>query len=235
MISPQKKRIDSPATLVVLGLVTLLIWLFAESQTLARVDVETVVRLDSPDGLLLVTRWADGRAGQNVTLTLEGPRNEIDSAAARLRRDGVALSAGAAGGPGTAAGVYELDVSDAVEESAAAQLGTVSVVRSEPVNFSVEVDALTTLSDVPVIFDASRFDLAEPPVIEPATVEITGPASVLRELDDTASVVARVDQAAVDGLRPGVTQRIERGLRWRDCQRLIGRAWWCCPVGLVFV
>ncbi len=218
-----KRQLDSPATLVVLGLVTCLIWLFAESQTLTRMDVDVLVKLEASEARL--ARWSDGRGAENVTLTLEGPRSEIDLAAARLRREGVTLAVGAPGGPGTAAREYELDLSDSVRASAAELLGSVSVANAEPESRSVEVDEVATLESVAVSFDATGLDLSEAPTIEPPTVDITGPASVLDSLGESPSATARIDRAALSALRPGAIQRVEAqvevsGLRPADRSRV---------------
>ena len=206
---------DSPATAVVLALVACLIWLFAESQTLTRLDVETLVSLESPEGLDRTARWGDGEAVVNVSVTLEGPRSEIDAAAARLRRDGVTVTVGAPGGPGVTPRVYDVDLREAVEAAAGGQLGSVSVRAADPARRPVDVDELLTIAQAPVVFDATGLDLAEAPVLDPPTVRVTGPASVLREIfgeDDAVRVQARLDRAATSALRPGASQRLEARL-----------------------
>jgi len=205
-----KRQTDSIATLIVLALVTCLIWLFAESQTLTRVDADVVVRLESTASH--VARWADGRGAENVTITLEGPRSEIEIAASRLRREGVTLEVGARGGPAGAAGEYLLNFSEAVGERAADLLGSASVIHSEPESRLAEVDEIATLEGVRVGFDASSLDLSEAPVIEPPTVDISGPARILAGLGDSPVVTARIDQSVLASLRPGATQRVEAGL-----------------------
>lgn len=210
MSAAKPKQTDSVATLVVLALVTCLIWLFAESQTLTRVEAEVLVRLESTS--TRVARWGDGRGAENVAITLEGPRSEIEIAAARLRREGVVLAVGAPGGPGASAGEYQLNLGDAVSASAADHLRSASVIHSEPESRTVVVDEVATLESVPVVFDASSLDLAEPPLIEPATVDISGPASVLTGFGPSPVVTARIEQSVLGALRPGATQRVEAQL-----------------------
>jgi len=203
-----RRRLDSPATYVVLFLVTCLIWLFAESQTLTRADVETAVTLESPEGLARVARWVEGGRSVSVTLSLEGPRSEIDAATALLRRQGVTLPVGADGGPGSAPRVYELDLAESVRRAAADELGSVSISRAEPEARRVEVDEVITVQ-APASFDASGLDLAEPASIEPAEVEVRGPAGVLRALADDLAAEARLEPSARASIRPGVEQRLE--------------------------
>ena len=200
---------DTPVTMVVLALVTVLIWLFAESQTLSRVEVETVVTLSAPEGLSRVAHWADGRGPGTVLLTLEGPRGEIDSAALRLRREGVTLTVGADGGPGTDPREYTLDMREAVRRSAGSLLGSVAVQSAEPASRVVDVDELITLDEVTVEFDSTGLDLAEPAVIEPPTVRVTGPSKVL---GPGVGVRATLDRAAAAALRPGASQRLDARL-----------------------
>jgi hypothetical protein len=224
-VSPAKarKQTDSTVTLIVLAMVTCLIWLFAESQTLTRVDVDVLVRLESTP--TRVASWRDGRGDENVTLTLEGPRSEIESAASRLRREGVTLGIGAPGGPDATAGEHRLNLDEAVGASAADLLGSASVIHSEPPARTAVVDEVATLEDVAVVFDATGLDLAEAPGIEPATIDISGPSSVLATLGDEPVVTARSDASVLGALRPGATQRVEarldvRGLRPADRSRI---------------
>lgn len=203
-----RKRLDSPATYVVLFLVTCLIWLFAESQTLTRADVETAVTLESPEGLARMARWVEGGRSVSVTLSLEGPRSEIDAATALLRRQGVTLPVGSEGGPGSAPRIYELDLAESVRRAAADELGSVSILRAEPEARRVEVDEVITVQ-ARASFDATGLDLAEPASIEPAEVEVRGPAGVLRALADDLEAEARLEPSARASIRPDVEQRLE--------------------------
>jgi len=204
-----RRGLDSPATYVVLFLVTCLIWLFAESQTLTRADVEAVITLESPEGLERVARWEDGGGrSASVSLTLEGPRSEIDAAVARLRREGVSLSVGSAGGPGSEPRVYELDLAESVLLGGADALGSVSISRAEPASRRVEVDEIVTVR-APVSFDAAGLDLADPAAIEPPEVEVRGPAGVLRALAEDLTAEARLEPSTRASIRPGVEQRLE--------------------------
>jgi hypothetical protein len=215
MATSSWRRVDSPATIVVLALVTILIWLFAESQTLTRTDVETVVTLESPEGLDRVARLADG-GGETaqVSLTLEGPRSEIESAAARLRREGLQVAVGSVDGPGLEPRTHDLDVREMAQSAAGDMLGSVTVRSAEPARLAVDVDELVSRDGVPVDFQEEGLDLAEPPAIEPSAVRVTGPASIIRALEAAGAleVEARLERSAAQSLRPGVTQRLEARL-----------------------
>jgi hypothetical protein len=205
------RQVDSPATIVVLALVTILIWLFAESQTLARTEVETVMTLEAPEGLDRVVRWMSGQDSARVALSLEGPRSEVESAAVRLRREGIEVAVGAPGGPGVEPRMYDLDLREAAQLAAREALGGVSVRAADPLRQRVEVDELLELEDVPVEFEGEGLDLAEPATLDPATVRVSGPATVLRPLvdNDALRVEARLDRSALASLRPGASQRVE--------------------------
>jgi hypothetical protein len=208
------RQVDSPATVVVLALVTVLIWLFAESQTLTRTEVETVVTVEAPEGLDRVARWSGGGSSVNVALSIEGPRSEIGAAAARLRREGVVVEVGSPGGPGLEPREYDVDLREAVALAAGEALGGVTVRAAEPARHTLVVEEVLTLDDVPVEFSEEGLDLSEPATIEPAAVRVKGPASALREVVEANEfrVKARIDRSTADSLRPGMSQRVEARL-----------------------
>lgn len=184
------------------ALITLLIWLLAESESLRteKVRVEVQFRADPASGRLVSVPLSQDFSG-SVTLRLSGPNARVDSLAAALRRV-VWLEPGMEGVPGSS-GEHSVNLETALKSLPLIRDSAVTVREVEPSTALIFVDELVT-RDMPV-----RVVVPEGQVLDgsaeaaPATVRVTMPRSAERELGPDAAAIARLDAKALTGLPEG--------------------------------
>lgn len=197
----------APRTLALTIVVTLLIWLYAEAESLTRVQQEAKITFVSPAASTLV-RAADGWGG-SVRLTIEGGA----AALARAPR-AFELAPGAIGVPSDD-GEHSIDLRVALRAHPAWAQSGVSLLAVEPPTVRVRVRAMETLADVEIRPDLGAIDLASPAVVEPARASLILPKALaerLRALPEGAHVLARPTAQAAQGLREGQTSRVRARL-----------------------
>ncbi len=193
----------APRTLALTLVVTLLIWLYAEAESLTRVQHEAKISFaSSPDALLV--RAVDGWTG-TARLTLEGGA----AALARAPRT-IELRPGAVGVPSDD-GEHTVDLRVALRaDPTLAQTG-LAIIAVEPPTVRIRVRAMEAITDLEIRPDLGAIDLASPATVEPARASIAVPRAIaqqLRALPDGAHVRARPTAQALQGLREGQASRV---------------------------
>lgn len=200
--------IDRLKTIVIVGLATGLIWLYAEAESLTSVQEDARVTLVSP-GQDVVVRAASDEWHGAVRVTLEGPT----SALARAPRT-FTLSPGAPGFA-LADGEQAVDLRTALRVDPQLARAGVTLIDVEPSTVRLRVTTLARMADVEVRADLSGVELSAPATVEPQRVVVVAPRATLdrlRALNGGAAVVAKPAAAALLQVREGVRQRVQARL-----------------------
>jgi len=176
---------------VVVVLLAVAIWTFAESRSLATVTRTATVVLASPASSPLTAYFA-GTATRRatVTLRLEGSRAALDRAANRLA-DPIELVVGQS--LPAREGRTPLALREALREHEALARLAVTLVEASPALLEVRVDQIAERT-VPVRLEAPGVRLASAARISPPSVRVSGPATVVRApgVVGQGSLLARV-------------------------------------------
>ncbi len=190
-------KAEQVRTFIIVTIVTVLVWLFAESRTL-RVETITVPVQISLGGRTLVFRITDESDWNSIAeIELAGPVGKIgDIRAAAL--DGITLELGDE--LPNEPGVRTVDLRDAIRRDALFKDSGVTIRRVVPETVGLQVDRLETLR-LPVEVDLAGVETSGPVRVVPAEVEVQLPASHAEGHDYHA--VAKVDTSRLSTLTPG--------------------------------
>ncbi len=203
-----RKRYDVRTVLLV-SVVTLLVWLLAESRTVGTQEVEISPRIETGTASEMGVRAAVGfPLPETVRVTLSGSAAGLDQARRSLQgrlllRLGLEI-------PSTV-GVHEIDLREVLRTSDILTDAGVGIVEVSPDRVRVEVDDMVTAS-LPVRAmepEGVLFESQGAPKTDPPTLRVRGPAAVLARLEGREGVV-RLEADAFETLRPGIQERIPR-------------------------
>lgn len=184
-------------TILIVSLVTLLVWLFAESRTL-RVETFTVpVEIDQ-GGRTLVFRLTEDTEWHAVAeIELAGPAGLIDDIRGPAL-DGITLELGDE--LPNEPGVRSVDLRDAIRRDDVFAESGVTIRRVTPDLIGLQIDRLETVL-LPVEVDLAGVETAGPVTVEPAEVEVRLPAAFTG--GGTLRAVAKIETARLSTLTPG--------------------------------
>lgn len=188
-------------TVIGVTIVSMLIWVFAESESLSSERIS--VRLSLPsgeDGGDLIIEPSNAWTG-SILVELEGSRGSLSRAEAAFASQ-VELIPGSMGGlVPSEPGSHELDLSRVVGSLPGVEGAGLRVVRVQPERAQVRVIRLTS-RELPVV---TRLPIGFTGTGTPApeTVSVRMPESAARSLGPEAVVYAQVEREAVRGLLPG--------------------------------
>ncbi len=195
-------RLKTMGAVVVLSV---LVWVLAESQTLRSESlVLNVVLSPAPDEVSLV-RVTDGSWTGQVHVTLAGSASLVSEARDRLGgRVELVVGRELPGEPGD----HAVSLREALRRTEALKDLGVNIVETRP-----EVAPLTVVRAATrrasVVVRAPTGALEGPARAEPMEVTIRGPEPVMRSFGDgSLEVVATIEESALEGLRPGVVETI---------------------------
>lgn len=206
MSQKTRERIES---LVLVTVVTVLVWLFAEGEVIKPYEPTLQVRFVSPseDEPLLIEisdTSTPGEAGEGQSLSVRvqlrasaGQRQEVER-----RFQGRPIEIPVADPTGPAGRTQTIDLRARLANSALGELG-VNVRDTTPDSVTVAVEPMRTVS-LPIEVRAHGQRLAEPPSVEPAEVEVQAPASEVAQIEGRR-VVAAIDEMRLDEIEPGKT------------------------------
>lgn len=193
---------------LLIALVTALVWIYAEAESLTRSQQE--VRISFVSG-------ADDLASRVVNDDWRGVvRARLEGSAASLQRTPprIELTLGAPAVPDQE-GEYSVDLAAAMRSDPDLQRAGVNVLAVEPPTVRLRIDALRRVDDVPIRVALSGVDLEQPARIEPASADLVlsrATAEQLEALEGGPFVLARVEPAQIDMSRRGIPQRIRATL-----------------------
>lgn len=184
-------------TFLIVSVVTMLVWLFAESRTL-RVETLTMPVAIEQGGRTLIFRFASDTEWQGlVDIEFAGPTGLLDSLRAPAL-EGIVLELGdeLPGEPG----VRTIDLRDAIRRDQLFLDSGVTIRRVMPETVVLEIDRLESVR-VPVEVDLTGIETSGPVTVEPPEVEVRLPAVFRDRLP--SKVIARIDPAKLAPLTPG--------------------------------
>ena len=193
-------------TLIVVTLVSVLIWIVAEGESVSRERVETNVRLvDGEAGLVIrpldPTQWT-GR----MVVALEGSTTEVSNLRDRLR-EAILFRPGDPGVP-TEPGRHELDLAAILRQSRLFEGTGVSLTSVEPETVGVMIDSVSWQNmDVRVeVPDAAS---ASSPVADPRRVRVQVPSLLADRFEGLQALTARLSADQISRLEVGRRNVIE--------------------------
>ena len=184
-------------------LITVFVWVVAESQTLQQGDLSARIRLDvgSTNRAVRVApeqRW-DGR----VRLEVEGPAAALDRVREALREPITLRTAELLPEAGA---TVSLALRDALARHPVFAGSGIQLLRAEPPTIRLQTDEVETRTlSVDAALEAG--EPARPPTPEPAEVSVSAPALVWSRLPPRA--IARVPAAATAAMTPGEASTVE--------------------------
>lgn len=187
------------------AVLSLLVWVMAESQTLRSEQMTIDVGLVSEVDQASMVRDSDGSWSGRVELTLEGSAASVTAARDRLGGR-VELMVGRE--LPSEAGDHVILLRDALRRTEYLRGAGVTISEVRPESISVSIARVTTI-EAPVTVRAPAGRLEGAAQVEPARVQIRGPERVLNGLGASElEVVARLGDESLDGLLPGVDEVI---------------------------
>jgi len=188
-------------TLVLVTIATLLIWAFAEAETLLVKDIAADLAFE-PDaaGDRIVGLLDSQGETVHVMVTLEGSRAALDDAERALRKV-LKFGANAAGVP-QQAGEGLLDLTQLLKGNAALRAKGVTIKKIDPVSARVLVDQMVT-TEVGVKVDVASAELDGPADPKPARVNLRHPATLASLINDKTVVTATPDAESIARLVAG--------------------------------
>jgi len=200
------KPMEHVKTALLVTLVTVVIWVFSESESLTSrpVRVEASFDIEPKDDRSL--RVIDPAWKERIDAAIEGTTAAVSEAETVLRRP-VRFQLGAPGIP-TDLGEHAVDLATALRGLPDLQGKPVTIVRADPATIRVRVDQLAT-RELKVVVDApagTRFDGL--PEARPATIKISLPESDARLLDESAVAFARLNPETLTRIVPGRRETI---------------------------
>lgn len=190
-------NIEQVRTALIVSLVSVLVWLFAESRTLRNETLAVPVTIDA-GGRTLVFRLTDGNDWAGVVeVELTGPVGLLDALRGPAG-EGVLLELGdeLPGEPG----VRFVDLRDALRRDSLFADSGITIRRTVPETLGLEIDRLETVS-LPVQVDLSGVETSGPVTVQPPEIEVRLPASFAGALPE--AIVARLDPTRLAALVPG--------------------------------
>jgi len=192
---------DTLKTGALIGVVTVVTWLFAEAKSITELAIETEIRLNEGEDRTL--RYSGGAWDGAATVRLDGPRTAIDLVSDELSR-GVTLSLGAPGVP-RSQGDHVIDLAAALEQNPPLKGSGVSIVGIEPETVAVHIDQMTRLDDIPIRLELPGVELEREAELSPQAVSISLPSESVAQLGDRPTVIATPSpedlQLAEEGVR----------------------------------
>jgi hypothetical protein len=177
---------DTLKTGALIGVVSIVIWLFAEAKSITELAIETEIRLDQGQDRTLRYTGEDWNGA--ATIRLDGPRTAIDLVSDEISR-GLTLALGAPGVPRTQ-GDHVIDLAEALMQNPPLKGSGVSIVGIEPATVSVHIDQMTRLDNIPIRLELPGVELEREAEVAPQTVSISLPSEAVPQLGDRPTVIA---------------------------------------------
>lgn len=204
--------------MVAAGILTLLVWAYANDRTREYASLAGTARLTPADPR---AQWVEPTTAVQVSVEARGSRRALEALADALR-SGLALSPGSEGVPGDA-GTHERLLREVLAASPAVIATGAEVVRVRPESLRYECGALVT-EQVPVSAILPMATVRGEITVDPPVVALTLPETARRALG-ALSVDAAID---TKNLEPGVAQQVDVELRlpaslgrWQELCRVV--------------
>lgn len=191
---------ENARTIVLVTLVAVLVWIFAEAESLTTRTIRPEILFETEDGTSLVLEIDDPAWRERPSLTIEGSTSAVAAVELATTKP-IRLRPGMEGIP-TAPGEYTIDLRTALRDAAELTGKGVTVARTDPAAVRLRVDQLEERS-LRVEADTSAFELEAPAEVKPAFVKVRLPAAEAAKLTEGAVARARVSAESLSKLVPG--------------------------------
>jgi len=164
---------------VAVTLVSIVVWLFAESQSLQTAEQLITLRFESETDDRVVRVVSEGWTGA-VRVQLEGPASVVQQAPGEFAQ-GLTIALGAPGVP-DAAGEQVVDLRNALRNHSTIGEAGLRVVDVEPPTARLEIEQIGTIEGAPVAATLEGVETAGPARVEPFEASVRGPQEILDRL-----------------------------------------------------
>jgi hypothetical protein len=189
-----------------IGIVTVIIWLLAESESLRTEKVRVEIQLKADPETTHTIRVSPNQEFSNsASIRLEGSNSRVDALAVNLRKP-IVLELGMEGFPIPAKpGEQVINLETALKAVPFIRDSGVSISDVEPATATMFVDSLTTCQvPVKVIIPEGQ-QVVGPPEATPPKIDLTYPESAFKDIagGPDFTVIARLDAASLATLPAG--------------------------------
>jgi hypothetical protein len=193
---------DSIRTVVVVTTLAVVVWLFAETESLGQEQLPARVTFQpaasaTPEFLVTPLEGFDGE----ITLDVRGGRNALIDLSLALQRP-IVLEPGK--GVPKADGLHEIDLLDAIGRRPLLQKTGATIDYVRPPRAAVRLERLVEIT-APIVFDAAGLEIEGPVAITPEVARLRLPQSLAPLVTAETPVRATLDTQARSGLTPGPT------------------------------
>ncbi len=205
-------------SMVIVTVLALAVWVFAEAESLSAREVNTRVEfvVSNANRDLMRARVDREFAGQ-VQLELRGPRSALDRVQRAL--DEVIVLTPNSTGVATD-GPFTIYLADYLQNLEVVDEANVEVVSARPPTLTGELVRLETVEDVPVDVLTRGLDLEAAPTVSPETTRVRVPASIAEQAERELRVLARLAVEEVEALPAGEPRSLPAALElpepWRS-------------------
>jgi len=185
---------------IIVSLLSVLIWIVAEGESLSTERVEVVVRLVAENEDIAMRPAAGSGWTGRVVVELEGSTAEVS----RLRealRDPISLSPGDAGVP-VEPGLHTIDIAEVLRQSQVFEGMGVALKSVEPEAAEVLVDRVQW-HDFDVVVVVPDLASASSVVANPRQVRVLVPSLLAKEIGDVRSLTVSLTQEHIAGIKVG--------------------------------
>jgi hypothetical protein len=190
--------IERLQTVALVSIVTLLIWAFAEVQSLRSADLPIKVRIDRGSESRLI-RVLDESWADSVDAQVEGANALVDDVEEQINQ---AVVVAAPQEPGT----HTLDLRDVLRRSDVFDRSGVTIVAVDPPTLRIQVVEIAE-TELPIVVTVPAGQVDGPPVPTPAIATLRYPADAGIDLAD-ATIAARIGVDRLTDLTPGRAERV---------------------------
>lgn len=196
---------DFLKTASLVTIITAIVWLFAESETLREQKFTIEVTPDRAGAGGLAMRLATSAQTARAEVVLQGASARLEEVDRRLRAP-ITLVPGAEGVP-QSPGEFDVDLLTVLRgQRDMVELG-LTVERVEPATTRIVLDEFVT-RDLPVRVEAEGVEFQSPPTITPPRVRVRLPRGDAERLPDGGIAIVRLDDDATSRLVPGRTETL---------------------------
>lgn len=182
---------ESLTTILGVTIVTVLIWLFAEAESVKRVDLRPEIVFGTASASDRVLRLVEGQGlSLRVDVQVEGSTHAVEQAAQAALKP-IQLLAGMPGVP-SEPGKHVVDLREALRATGVFRDARVTVARVQPASIEIDVDAVES-REVLVRVEVPGATPDGNPSVTPATATLRYPSSLAKVLPEQLSVIARVE------------------------------------------
>jgi hypothetical protein len=195
-------------TFALVTAIALVVWLFAESESVRTRELTLVIELPSdPSSSLIIQPFEPSVWRERVQVTINGSAAALAAFQAGASKP-LKLTPDMDGMP-SSPGEGDLDFRRVLRPLPLFAARGVTITRAEPASLRVWVDRIVKREGVRVEAAGLTVDLEGPAVVTPRTVNILGPESVLARLPQDAAALARPSQEDLSRLVPGRPDKLQ--------------------------